>query len=77
MKITIEIPDATFREVKSLAVRKQVGLNDFILRAIRVEIGRARRVGWERFSVQLPLILSKKPGASKSLTNSEIEDLLD
>ncbi len=77
MRTTIEVPDPVFRTMKSLAARKGQSLKEFVVRAIEREVSRAQRPGRVRFSVQLPLVRSKSPGALRSLTNAEIEDLLD
>jgi hypothetical protein len=76
MRTTIEIPDMMFREMKSLAARRGKSLRDFVLRAIEKEVARTRRAAKQRYSVDLPLVKSKHPGAIKSMTNAEIEDLL-
>jgi len=65
-----------FREMKSLAARRGKSLRDFVLRAIEKEVARTRRAANRRYHVDLPLLKSKHPGATKSMTNAEIEDLL-
>jgi hypothetical protein len=63
--------------MKMLAARSGSSLEEFVLRAIEREVSTARRRAGKRFSVKLPLVPSKHPGALLSLTNAEIEDLLD
>ncbi len=77
MRTTIELPDPVFREMKSLAARRGSSLKEFVLRAIEKEMRAARLPGGKRLSVKLPLVRSKSPGALRSMTNAEIEDLLD
>jgi hypothetical protein len=77
MRTTIEIPDMMFREVKSLAARSGKSLRSFVVRAIEKEVARTRQAAKPRYQVKLPLLKSKHPGKIKSMTNAEIEDLLD
>jgi len=77
VRTTIEFPDPIFREVKALAATQGSSLKEFVLRAIEKEVARLRQNEKNRFSVQLPLVPSKQPGALRSMTNAEIEDLLD
>ncbi len=77
MRTTIDMPEPVFRDMKSLAARKGQSLKEFVVRAIEREVARAQRPRQARFSVRLPLVRSKRPGAIRSLTNAEIEDLLD
>ena len=75
MRTTIDVPDPLFREIKSIAARKGSTLKEWILRAIRKEMARARGKR-EKYSAKLPLIKSKRPGTLRTMTNEEIEDLL-
>jgi hypothetical protein len=77
MRTTIEIPDMMFREMKSLAARSGMSLRSFVVRAIEKEVARTRRAAKRRYQVRLPLLKSKHPRKIKSMTNAEIEDLLD
>ena len=77
MRTTVELPDPVFREMKSLAASQGRSMKEFVLRAVEREITRARRAARTRFSVRLPLVHSKHPGSIRSMTNAEIEDLLD
>lgn len=76
MRTTVEVPDPVFREIKALAARKGSSLKELVLRAIEREIAASRRRSAKRVSVKLPLVPSKRPGALRSMTNAEIEDLL-
>ena len=64
-----------FREMKSLAARQGRSLKEFVLRAIERQVEEVRTAA-KRYEVQLPLVRSKRPGALRSMTNAEIEDLL-
>ena len=77
MRTTIEVPDPVFREMKSLAARQGTSMKEFALRAIENSVAKARQSRKKRFSVKLPLVPSKHPGSLRSMTNAEIEDLLD
>ena len=77
MRTTVELPDPVFREMKALAARQGASLKEFVLRSIEKELTKARQSGRKRFSVKLPLVPSTRPGALRSMTNAEIEDLLD
>ena len=74
--MTIEVPGPLFREMKSVAARRRTNLKAFVLGAIERETARLRASEKKRHSVRLPLVRSKHPGALKSMTNAEIEDLL-
>jgi hypothetical protein len=65
-----------FREAKSLTARSGKRLRSFVVRAIEKEVTRTRQAK-RRYQVKLPLLKSKRPGKIKSMTNAEIEDLLD
>jgi len=64
-----------FRELKVLAARQGRSLKEFVLRAIERQVEEARGKA-KRYEVELPLVRSKRPGALRSMTNAEIEDLL-
>ena len=65
-----------FREVKALAAWSGKSLRSFVVSAIEREVARTRQLQ-RRYQVKLPLLKSKHPGKIKSMTNAEIEDLLD
>lgn len=76
MRSTIELPDPVFREMKSVAAQQGSSLKEFVLRAVETELARAKRSKTGRHEVKLPLVPSRRPGALRSMTNAEIEDLL-
>ena len=73
MKITVDLPDSLFRRMEADAVLRGVSIKEFIIAAIESQIT-APESG-DDYSVNLPLIRSKKPG-TLNLTNAEIEKLL-
>lgn len=77
MRTTVELPDELLRELKSLAARRGRSMKEIVLDAIAREVSRARGAARRGHSVKLPLVRSKQPGALRSMTNAEIEDLLD
>ena len=77
MRITIEIPDATFRELKRSTAACGKSMKEFVLRTVQERFARVRRERQRRHSAKLPLIPSKLTGTIPSMTNADIEDLLD
>lgn len=73
MRTTLDLPDATFRQLKSLAAQRGVTLKELLRRAVDRELQRTGAE--ERRRVKVPILDSKEPGALR-LTNAEIEDLL-
>ena len=73
MRTTVDVPDPLFRQMKSLVALRGSSLKEFIVTSIQKELMSTAKEG--EYTVELPLIRSKHPGAL-SLTNAEIEDLL-
>jgi hypothetical protein len=73
MRATLDLPDATFRQLKSLAAQRGVTLKELLRRAVDREL--QKKGPDERRRVKVPILDSKEPGALR-LTNAEIEDLL-
>jgi hypothetical protein len=76
MRTTVDLPDPLFREMKSLAARQGRSMKELLVEAIESKIAKTGRRS-ARHSIKLPLIRSKNPGALRSMTNADIEDLLD
>ena len=72
MRTTLDIPDATFRELKVRAAREGRTLRDLLLEG--VELARRQRSAPKEPFV-LPLIPSSQPG-TLDLTNEQIDDIL-
>jgi hypothetical protein len=77
MRTTIDIPDPTFRELKTYTAERGMSMKEFVLRAVQDQFARLRQESKRRHSVKLPLIPSKLTGTIPSMTNADIEDLLD
>jgi len=73
MRTTIDLPDALFRELKSVAAQRGTSLKDLVRHAVEAEIRKPGRTAGRR--VKFPVLHSKKPGTLR-LTNADIEDLL-
>ena len=74
MRTTLDLPDATFRQRKSLAARRGMTLKQVLHSAVEREIVAATTPPSRR-RVKVPILKSKEPG-TLNLTNAEIEDLL-
>jgi hypothetical protein len=73
MRTTIDIPDATYRQLKSKAALEGTSVKSLILRGVNFELGGAAIKSARH--VTLPLIRSKKPGSLR-LTNAKINEIL-
>ena len=74
MRITVDLPDATFRRLKALAARRGTTLKQVLRSAIEKEIVVVTAKP-ERCRISVPVLKSKQPGALK-LTNAELDDFL-
>ena len=74
MRITVDLPDATFRRLKALAARRGTTLKQVLRSAIEKEVVVVTAKP-ERRRISVPVLKSKQPGALK-LTNAELEDFL-
>jgi hypothetical protein len=74
MRTTLDLPDATFRQLKSLAARRGTTLKQVLRSAVEKEIVTATAKPLRR-RIKVPVLKSKQPG-SLNLTNAEIDDLL-
>ena len=77
MQATIDLPDNVFVALQTRAAQQGSSVQALILQAIEREIGRSFLTPPQRRHVQLPLIRSRQPGSLPSLTNAEIDALLD
>ena len=73
MRTTIDIPDATYRELKIRAARTGKTVREMVLSGIErvLDSGDAPVVR----KLELPLIRSSRPG-TLDLTNEQIDDIL-
>ncbi len=72
MRTTIDIPDTTYRELKSKAAKQGCSVKEIILRSVQKELG--VRNG-KKGRIKLPIIKSKQPGSLR-LTNRMIYEIL-
>jgi hypothetical protein len=77
MQATIDLPDPVFEALQTRAAQQGSSVQALILQAIEKEMGRGSLPSDRRHHVQLPLIRSRQPGSLPSLTNAEIDALLD
>ncbi len=68
------MPDATFRQLKSLAARRGTTLKQVLRSAVEKEIVTATSK-LPRRRIKVPVLKSKEPG-SLNLTNAAIDDFL-
>ena len=73
MRITVDVPDALYQQLKAKAARERLSIKKFILKSVESEVcSRSKKKGRR---VTLPLIHSKRPGTLK-LDNDKIYDLI-
>lgn len=77
MEATIHLPDSVFEALRARAAQQGSSIQAVILQAVEKELGRGTQSSDDRHHVQLPLIRSRQPGSLRSLTNAEIDALLD
>ncbi len=71
MRITVDIPEPTYRRIETLAAHQGCSIEELILRGVeRVLEGPAG----PQHKVKLPLVRSKRPG-SLDLTNAQIYEI--
>ena len=74
MRTTLDLPDDTFRQLKSLAAQKGMSLKQVLRTAVERELASIGR-GERKRRVKFPILDSKQPG-TLNLSNADIEDLL-
>ena len=72
MRTTVDIPDPTYRELKSKAAKQGCSVKEIILRGVEKELGTENR---KKGRIQLPIVQSKRPGSLR-LTNRMINEIL-
>jgi len=75
MRTTIEIPDALYRKMKTVAAERGSSMKDFIVRAVEREVAGTEPTKPERPTLKLPLMKSWK-GPELDLTNFDFDELL-
>jgi hypothetical protein len=76
MKATIELPEPIFEELRARAEQQRSSVEALIIEAVEKKIGFQPAEEQSRRRITLPLIRSRNPGALRSMTNSEIDDIL-
>ncbi|MFK5922677.1 MAG: hypothetical protein QM496_10895 [Verrucomicrobiota bacterium] len=74
MRTTIDIPDALFRKVKASAALEGKSLKDWLLRAVREELGESNDVE-KTVRIRLPIVKSKE--LSYSISAKDVAEILD
>jgi hypothetical protein len=72
MRTTVDIPDNTYRRLKSRAAAEGSSVKRLILESVEKELATRER---KRGKIKLPLVHSSKPGTLR-LTNDEIYDAI-
>jgi hypothetical protein len=72
MRTTVDIPDPTYRKLKSKAAQQGRSVKDLILQGVEKELGAGSR---KRGKPQVPLVRSKQPGRLR-LTNEQIYEII-
>ena len=72
MRITVDIPDATYRKLKAKAAAQGCSVKELVLRGVERELGAGRR---KTGRIELPIVRSKEPGAL-DLSNEQIYEII-
>jgi hypothetical protein len=73
MRITLDIPDALYRELMAKAAREKRSVEELILRGVETGSSLPRAKSGRR--VTLPIIRSKRPGSLR-LDNAKIYEII-
>lgn len=74
MRITVDIPDAIYRQLKSRAAQQGCSVKELILRGVEAELSGAKS-GETKRRIALPLVKSKRTG-SLTLSNKQVNEIL-
>ena len=77
MRATIDLPDSVYNALRTRAEHQGTSIQAVIVEAIEKEIGLSPTPGKMGNRVTLPLIRSARPGALRSLTSAQVDDILD
>ncbi len=72
MRTTVDIPDPTYRKLKSKAAQEGCSVKEVILRGVQREIQTGAP---KKGRIRLPILRSKEPG-TLHLTNEQIYEIL-
>jgi hypothetical protein len=73
MRTTVDIPDGTYRLLKSRAASEGTSVKELVLRGVEVVLAAEKPV--RRRRLVLPVVKSKRPG-SLQIDNERIHDLI-
>ena len=76
MRTTIELPEPIVLRLRARAEQERSTIEALIIEAVEKEIGVQAAEEQPRTRINLPLIRSGYPGSLRSMTNSEIDDVL-
>ena len=71
MRTTVDIPDRTYRKLKSKAAQRSCSVKELILRGVEKELA----VTHVRRRIRLPIVRSTKPGTLR-ITNEQIYEIV-
>ena len=72
MRTTVDIPDPTYRKLKSKAAAEGSSVKELILRGVEKELNAGGR---QRGRLELPIVRSRRPGSLR-LTNEQLYDAI-
>jgi len=72
MRTTVDIPDPTYRKLKSKAAAEGSSVKELILRSVEKELTAGRP---KRGRIKLPIVRSRRPGSLR-LTNQQLYDAI-
>jgi hypothetical protein len=72
MRTTVDIPDPTYRKLKSKAAAEGSSVKNLILRSVEKELGVPKG---PRDPIKLPIVKSRRPGSLR-LTNEQLYDAI-
>ena len=76
MRTTIELPEPIVLKLRARAEQERSTIEALIIEAVEKEIGLQPPEKQSLTRITLPLIRSGNPGALRSMTNTEIDDIL-
>jgi hypothetical protein len=72
MRTTVDIPDPTYRKLKSEAAQQGCSVKELILRGVETQLTAGVR---PKTRIQLPIVRSKHPGVLH-LTNEQLYEVI-
>ena len=72
MRTTVDIPDLTYRKLKSKAAAEGRSVKNLILRSVEQELNGPKTL---RAPIKLPIVTSRRPGSLR-LTNEQLYDAI-